>query len=113
MQERKGKLLRVYAGENDRYGDLPLYEWVVRQAHQRGIAGATVIHGSEGFGATHRIHTTRVLRLSTDLPIVVELIDTTEKIDDFLPVLDGVLVGGLVVVQDVQLRSYGQTDQKT
>ena len=111
MLERQGKLLRVFVGENDRREGLPLYEWLVRQAHQRGMAGVTVMHGSEGYGARNQLHTARVLRLSVDLPIVVEMVDSAEKIDAFLSLLDEVLMGGVAVVQDAEVHFYGSKGQ--
>jgi len=107
LLEQEGKLLRIFVGENDRQEGLPLYEWLVRQAHQRGMAGATVLHGSEGYGARNQLHTTRLLRLSVDLPVIVEIVDTREKIETFLPLLDEVLTGGAAVVQDAKVRFYG------
>ena len=113
MLEQEGKLLRVFVGENDRQEGLPVYEWLVQQAHRRRMAGVTVMHGSEGYGARSQLHTTRVLRLSVDLPIVVEIIDTREKIEDFLALLDQVLTGGVAVVQDAQVRFYGPNSPAT
>ena len=84
----EGTLLRLFFGENDRYDGMPLYEWIVRQARQHGLAGATVLRGLEGFGAHSRLHTAKILRLSTDLPIIVEIVDTREKIEAFLPLID-------------------------
>lgn len=101
---REGSLLRIFIGEDDRHAGKPLYEWIVRQAKERGLAGATVLRGMEGFGAHSRIHTAKILRLSTDLPIVVEIVDTKEKIDGFLPVIDGAISEGLATVEKVEIR---------
>jgi PII-like signaling protein len=103
---RDGQLLRIFIGESDRWGSLPLYEAIVQEARQRGLAGATVFKGFEGFGAHSRIHTTRILRLSEDLPIVVEIVDTEEKIQAFLPVLDQMVKEGLATVEKATVLFY-------
>ncbi len=103
---RDGQLLRIFIGESDRWGSLPLYEAIVQEARQRGLAGATVFKGFEGFGAHSRIHTTRILRLSEDLPIVVEIVDTEEKIQAFLPVLDELVKEGLATVEKAIVLFY-------
>ena len=109
---KEGKLLRVFIGENDKYEGLPLYEWIVRQAREQGLAGATVLRGLEGFGAHSRLHTAKILRLSNDLPIVVEIVDTEEKIESFLPLIDAAIVEGLATVERVEVRFYrsGRSD---
>lgn len=109
---REGSLLRIFIGEDDRHAGKPLYEWIVRQAKERGLAGATVLRGMEGFGAHSRIHTAKILRLSTDLPIVVEIVDTKEKIDGFLPVIDGAISEGLATVEKVEIRLYRSGSQE-
>lgn len=101
-----GKLLRVFLGENDRHGDDPLYHWIVETAKQHDLAGATVLRGLEGFGAHSRLHVAKVLRLSTDLPIVVEIVDTEEKIDAFLELIEGAIPEGLATVEKVEVRFY-------
>ena len=106
MLPREGHLLRIFLGENDRHEGLPLYEWLVREARSRGLAGATVLRGLAGFGANSRVHTAKVLRLSTDLPIVVEIVDTIERIEAFLPVVDAVVKEGLATVEKVDVRFY-------
>jgi PII-like signaling protein len=83
-----------------------LYEWIVRTAREHGLAGATVLRGVEGFGARSRVRTAKILDLSTDLPIVVEIVDTAEKIETFLPVIDGAIGDGLATVERVQVRFY-------
>jgi PII-like signaling protein len=103
---RDGKLLRIFIGENDRHEGHPLYEWIVRKARESGLAGATVLRGLEGFGARSRLHTTRVLRLSTDLPIVVEIVDTEDKIEAFLPLIDEAVGEGLATLEKVEVRFY-------
>ncbi|HDQ44197.1 MAG TPA: DUF190 domain-containing protein [bacterium] len=103
---KKGQLLRIYIGESDRYEGKPLYEWIVRKARETGLAGATVLRGMEGFGACSRIHHAQILRLSEDLPILVEIVDTRRKIEAFLPVIDGAVEEGLATVESVDIRFY-------
>jgi hypothetical protein len=102
----EGSLLRIFIGESDRHAGMLLYEWIVRTARQHGLAGATVLRGVEGFGARSRVRTAKILDLSTDLPIVIEIVDTLEKIDDFLPVIDGAISDGMATVERVQIRFY-------
>lgn len=104
--EGDGKLLRIFIGESDRWEGMPLYEAIVRKVREEGLAGATVIRGIEGFGAHSRIHTARILRLSEDLPIVVEVVDRAERIDAILPALDGMIDEGLVTVEAVHIVKY-------
>jgi len=106
MLPEDGKLLRIFIGEDDRHEGRPLYEWIVRKARERGLAGATVLRGLEGFGAHSRLHTAKVLRLSSDLPIVIEIVDTGEKIESFLPVIDAAVREGLATVERVHVRLY-------
>jgi len=101
-----GHLLRIFVGEADRHEGMPLYEWIVHRARAHGLAGATVLRGLEGFGAHSRIHTAKVLRLSADLPIVVEIVDTREKIEEFLPEIDGAINEGLATLEKVEIRLY-------
>jgi len=103
---KEGKLLRIFVGESDRHENLPLYEWIVRRAREEGLAGATVLRGLEGYGAHSRLHTAKVLRLSSDLPIVVEIVDTGEKIEAFLPLIDDAIGEGLATVEKVEVRFY-------
>ena len=110
MQDfEKETLLRVFTGENDRAGHQPLYEVLVTKAREMGLAGATVLRGPLGYGASSHLHTAKILRLSTDLPIVIEIVDRHEKIEAFLPVLDELLKGGLVTLESVEVRRYRQT----
>lgn len=104
--ERDGKLLRIFIGENDRWEGKPLFEAIVLKVREMGGAGVTVLRGIEGFGAQSRIHTARILRLSEDLPIVVEIVDTAERIDALLPVLDAMIRDGLVTIEDVHVVRY-------
>lgn len=104
--EGPAKLLRIYIGESDQWRGGSLAAALVRQAHEQGLAGATVLRGMEGFGANSLVHTTRILRLSEDLPVIVEIVDVEERLNDFLPLLDEMVTEGLVVVQDVQVVKY-------
>ena len=110
MLAQDGQLLRIYIGETDRHAGKPLYEWIVRQAREHHLAGLTVLRGLEGFGAHSRMHTAKVLRLSQDLPIVIEIVDTAEKIRSFLPLLDDAIDEGIATVQDVHVRLYRRDD---
>jgi uncharacterized protein len=101
-----GYLLRIFIGESDKHDGKPLYEWLVLQAREAGLAGATVLRGIEGFGAHSRLHTAKILRLSEDLPIVVEIVDGLERIEAFLPVVDGAIEEGLATLERVQVRFY-------
>jgi len=111
MLPREGHLLRIFLGEADRHEGRPLYEWIVERARESGLAGATVLRGLEGYGAHSRVHTAKVLRLSTDLPVIVEIVDTIDKIEGFLPVVDAAVTEGMATVEKVDIRFYrsGQT----
>ena len=102
----EGSLLRIFIGESDRHAGMLLFEWIVRQAREHGLAGATVLRGVEGFGARSRVRTAKILELSTDLPIIVEFVDTAEKIDAFVPVIDGAIKDGIATMERVQIRFY-------
>lgn len=102
------ELLRVFIGESDRHHGRPLYEVIVEMARSEGLAGATVLRGTLGFGANSRIHTAKVLRLSEDLPMVVEIVDTTEKLEPFLQKLDAIVTEGLITVEKVRVLAYRQ-----
>lgn len=104
--ETDGRLLRIFIGESDRWEGKPLYEAIVRRAREDGLAGATVVRGLEGFGAHSRLHTTRILRLSEDLPVVIEIVDEAEKIDAFLPELDAMVAEGMVTLENVRVIAY-------
>ena len=101
-------LLRVFIGESDRQHGRPLYEAIVLKAREFHMAGATVLRGPMGFGQTSHLHSTKLLRLSEDLPLVIEMVDSQEKIDAFLPVLDAMMGSGLVTVEKVQVLQYGR-----
>lgn len=98
--------LTIFIGESDQWNHKPLYTEIVHRAHAGGLAGATVLHGIEGFGASSRIHTTRLLSLSEDLPAVVVIVDATDKIQAFLPQLDELIAEGLVIVDPVDVIRY-------
>lgn len=99
-------ILRIYIGESDRHEHKPLYEVIVLRAREAHLAGATVLRGPMGFGKSSRLHTAKILRLSMDLPMVIEIVDSEEKIRAFLPVLDGIMGGGLVTMEKVQVIDY-------
>ncbi len=103
---QSGKLLRVYVGELDTYDGEPLYQWLVAEARRQGLSGATVLRGLEGFGAHSELHTAKVLRLSVDLPVVIEIIDTEERIDAFLAIVDNVIDEGLATIERVDMHLY-------
>lgn len=99
-------LLRIFLGESDRWQHQPLYEAIVLKAREMHLAGATVLRGPMGFGKSSRLHTAKILRLSMDLPLVIEIVDTEEKINAFLPLLDSMLQGGLVTLEQVRVINY-------
>jgi uncharacterized protein len=103
----EGYLLRVFIGENDKHEGHPLYEWIVVRARASGLAGATVLRGMMGFGANSKvIHTAKIERLSEDLPIVVEIVDTREKLERFLADIDGAITAGLATIERAEVRFY-------
>lgn len=104
---RNALLLRIFLGEDDRHHRQPLYEAIVLKAREMHLAGATVLRGPLGFGHSSRLHTAKVLRLSEDLPIVVEIVDSEEKINEFLPILDEMMGSGLITVERIQVVQYG------
>jgi PII-like signaling protein len=104
---KQALLLRIFIGENDKFGGAPLYEAIVLKARELHLAGATVLRGPMGFGASSRLHTTKILRLSEDLPLVIEIVDSEDKINAFLPMLDGMMTSGLITLEKVQVLQYG------
>lgn len=104
---RDALLLRIFIGENDKHEHLPLYEAIVLKAREMHLAGATVLRGPIGYGRSSRLHTTKILRLSEDLPMVIEIVDAEDKINAFLAVLDTMMGGGLVTLEKVQVLQYG------
>ncbi len=111
-QETQGILVRIFIGESDRHGALSLYETIVQEARRRNMAGATVLRGIMGFGASSRLHTARILRLSEDLPVVVEIVDTEARIREFMPFLDEVVKEGLITMEKVQVIRYRGSKQE-
>ena len=105
-------LLRIFIGEDDKHNGRPLYEAIVLKAREMHLAGATVLRGAIGYGHSSRLHTTKILRLSEDLPLVVEIVDSQEKIDQFLSLLDAMMTGGLVTLEKVQVLQYGPNDKR-
>jgi len=106
MLGKDGQLLRIFIGESDQHEGIALYEWLVRRARQRHMAGATVLRGLEGFGAHSRMHTAKILRLSQDLPIIVEIVDTKENIQSFLEIVDEVIEEGIATLEEVNIHFY-------
>ena len=104
---RDAVLLRIFFGEDDRFQNRPLHEAIVLKARELQLGGTTVLRGHMGFGHSSRIHTSKILRLSQDLPVVVEIVDSKEKIDAFLPLLDQMMTSGLVTIEKVQVLQYG------
>ena len=104
---RDAVLLRIFFGEDDKFQRKPLHEAIVLKAREMQLGGATVLRGHMGFGHSSHIHTTKILRLSQDLPVMVELVDSQERIEAFLPVLDGMMTSGLVTMEKVQVLQYG------
>lgn len=108
---RDGSLLRIFIGESDRHEGGLLYEWIVRRAREKGLAGATVLRGMMGFGANSRvIHTFKIERLSEDLPIVIEIVDTREKLEEFLSEIDEHIKAGLATIEKAEVRFYRSTE---
>jgi PII-like signaling protein len=104
---KQALLLRIFIGEDDKFGGSPLYEVIVLRAREMHLAGATVLRGPMGFGASSRLHTAKILRLSEDLPLVIEIVDSEEKINGFLPTLDQMMSSGLITLEKVQVLQYG------
>jgi len=104
---RNAMLLRIFFGEDAKCGRLPLYEAIVLKAREMHLAGATVLRGPLGYGHSSRLHTTKILSLSEDLPLIIEIVDSEEKINAFLPTLDGMIGSGLVTLEKVQVLQYG------
>jgi PII-like signaling protein len=109
--EGEGKLLRLFIGESDTWHGKPLYQAIVERVRAEGLAGATVIRGIEGFGADSHLHTSRILRLSEDLPVVIEIVDTPEQIDRVVPFLDEMVGEGMLTLERVQIVSYRSSDE--
>ena len=110
--EGEGLLARIYIGESDTWHGKPLYEAIVHLARERGMAGATVIRGIEGFGAKSHLHTTRILRLSEDLPVLIELVDQEDRVNAILPELDAMVGDGLITLEKVRVIAYRANSDK-
>jgi PII-like signaling protein len=109
---RDSMLLRIFIGESDRWNHKPLYEAIVLRAREMHLGGATVLRGPMGFGKSSRMHTAKILRLSMDLPIVIEIVDSDEKINAFLPALEEMMSGGMVTLERVQVIDYRHVERK-
>ena len=113
MQTPKpAQLLRIFIGEAARHDGRPLYEAIVLAARKSGLAGATVLRGPMGYGHSSRLHTTKILQLSQDLPLIIEIIDSEEAIRTFLPTLDGMMGSGLITLEKVQVLQYGPNGRR-
>ena len=106
MLPEEGYLLRIFIGESDRHEGKLLHEWIVTKAREEGLAGATAIRAIMGFGAHSRLHTFKIERLSQDLPIIVEIVDTREKLEKFLALIDNVIVEGMATLEEVRIHFY-------
>jgi uncharacterized protein len=109
----EGSLLRIFIGEADRYHGKPLYEWLVLAAREHGLAGATVLRGLMGYGAHSRLHTFKIERLSEDLPIIVEMVDTREKLEAFLAIVDPAITEGLATLEKAYVHFYRAGEPKS
>ena len=109
----EGVLLRIFIGESDRWFSKPLYEAIVLKARELHLAGATVLRGPMGFGASSRLHTTKILRLSEDLPIVIEIVDRREKIDELMTHVDEMVQEGLVTLENVRVMRYRGSESES
>ena len=108
---KQALLLRIFIGENDQVDGRPLYEAIVLKARELHLAGATVLRGPMGYGQSSRLHTAKILRLSEDLPLLIEIVDGEEQINAFLPVLEGLMGSGLVTLEKVQVLQYGRNQK--
>ena len=108
MQTQIACRLRIYIDDSDSHEGQPFHEWLIAQAHDRGMRGATVLRGSMGFGGHGEIHTSKLLALSADLPVIVEIIDSRDKVQDFISVVDGVLHKGIATIEDVETAFFWQ-----
>jgi PII-like signaling protein len=104
--EGTGKLLRIFVGESDRLGSQPLYTAIVERARREGLSGATVFKGIEGFGGHSVVHAARVFDLSTDLPVLIEIVDTEDRVAAFIPILDELVHEGLITLENVEVIRY-------
>ena len=107
MPSKEGRLLRIFVSESDQHERLPLYEWIVKQARDTKMAGATVLRGMQGFGAHSRMHTAKILRLSQDLPIIIEIVDSEQKIKDFLDSIESAIEESLATIEKIDIQTKG------
>ncbi|MHB9026749.1 MAG: DUF190 domain-containing protein [Armatimonadota bacterium] len=112
-ESRNGKLLRIFIGDSDRWKGRPLSQALVEAARAQGLAGATVLHGTMGYGAHSRMHTASILRLSTDLPIIIEIVDLPERIQAFLPTVDEMVQEGLVTIEAADVLLYRKSGEQS
>ena len=112
MIAKQGYLLRIMIGESDRHEGRPLYEWIVLKTKTEGLAGATVFRGMMGFGASSRIHTSKIMRLSEDLPILIEIVDVREKLESFMKLIDGRITSGLATLEKAEIHFYRSGNEK-
>ena len=112
MIAKQGYLLRIMIGESDRHEGRPLYEWIVLKAKTESLAGATVFRGMMGFGASSRIHTSKIMRLSEDLPILIEIVDVREKLESFMKLIDGSITSGLATLEKAEIHFYRSGNEK-
>jgi uncharacterized protein len=110
---KRAKRLTVLVGETDRWHHKPLYTEIVHRAHTAGLAGASVLRGIEGYGVGRHVHTTRILSLSEDLPVAVVIVDAADRVDAFLAELDEIVAGGIAVIDDVEVVTYGGTSRRS
>ena len=103
---QQGFILRIFIGESDKHEGKPLYEWIVRKAREQELAGATVLRGVMGFGPSSRIYTSKILRLSEDMPLVIEIVDTEERLEAFLKMIDSAVLDGMVTLDRTHVRFY-------
>jgi len=111
--EGEGKLLRIFIGESDTWHGKPLYQAIVERVREEGLAGATVIRGIEGFGADSHVHTARILRLSEDLPVLIEIVDKEERVDRIIPILDEMVTEGMLTLEKVQIIAYRSSNSES
>ena len=107
MFKDSGKLLRIFIEESDKHEGKPLFEWIILKARDMNIAGATVLRGVEGFGAHKELHTAKILRLSLNLPVIIEIVDTEDKIETLLEVINPAIKGGLATLENIKMHFYG------
>ncbi len=112
MFKEKGHLLRIYIGESDKIEGIPLYEWIIRKSREAGLAGATALRGMEGYGTHNQIHTAKILRMSDDLPVVVEIVDERGKIESFMEQIDHVIKEGMATMEKVEIHFYRKEDRR-